>query len=61
MTKEFIRSIKGTQDILPGQSQRWQALEATIRNTMDTYGYGEIRTPAFERTELFARGVGVEP
>ena len=54
MNKEFIRSIKGTQDILPDQSQRWQALETTIRNTMDTYGYGEIRTPAFERTELFA-------
>ncbi|MEA1882010.1 MAG: histidine--tRNA ligase [Candidatus Marinimicrobia bacterium] len=55
-----IRSIKGTQDILPNQSQRWQALEATIRNTMDTYGYSEIRTPAFERTELFVRGMGAE-
>lgn len=55
-----IRSIKGTQDILPDQSHRWQALEATIRNTMDRYGYEEIRTPAFERTELFARGVGEE-
>lgn len=55
-----IRSIKGTQDILPDQSRRWQALEATIRNTMDTYGYKEIRTPAFERTELFSRGVGEE-
>ncbi|MBC8345615.1 MAG: histidine--tRNA ligase [Candidatus Marinimicrobia bacterium] len=55
-----IRSIKGTQDILPGQSQRWQALETTIRNIMDTYGYSEIRTPAFERTELFSRGVGTE-
>lgn len=60
MTKEFIQSIKGTQDILPDQSQRWQALETTIRNTMDTYGYREIRTPTFERTELFARGVGQE-
>lgn len=60
MTKESIRSIKGTQDILPDQSRRWQALEATIRNTMDTYGYKEIRTPAFERTELFSRGVGEE-
>lgn len=55
-----IRSIKGTQDILPDQSHRWQALEAAIRNTMGRYGYEEIRTPAFERTELFARGVGEE-
>lgn len=60
MTEEFIRSIKGTQDILPNQSHRWQLLEATIHNTMDTYGYSEIRTPAFERTELFSRGVGEE-
>ena len=60
MTEEFIRSIKGTQDILPNQSHRWQVLEATIHNTMDTYGYSEIRTPAFERTELFSRGVGEE-
>lgn len=55
-----IRSIKGTQDILPDQSRRWQTLETAIRNTMDRYGYKEIRTPAFERTELFARGVGEE-
>ena len=60
MTEEFIRSIKGTQDILPSQSHRWQLLEAAIHNTMDTYGYSEIRTPAFERTELFSRGVGEE-
>ena len=60
MTEEFIRSIKGTQDILPNQSHRWQVLEAAIHNTMDTYGYSEIRTPAFERTELFSRGVGEE-
>lgn len=60
MTEEFIRSIKGTQDILPSQSHRWQLLEAAIHNTMDTYGYSEIRTPTFERTELFSRGVGEE-
>ena len=60
MTEESIRSIKGTQDILPSQSHRWQLLEAAIHNTMDTYGYSEIRTPTFERTELFSRGVGEE-
>ena len=60
MAKETIQSIKGTKDILPDQSHRWQALKAIIRNTMDNYGYKEIRTPVFERTELFARGVGEE-
>ena len=60
MTEESIRSIKGTQDILPSQSHRWQVLEAAIHNTMDNYGYSEIRTPTFERTELFSRGVGEE-
>ena len=55
-----LRSIKGTQDILPDQSHRWQALEAAIRSTMEHYNYKEIRTPAFERTELFTRGVGEE-
>lgn len=60
MSKNIIRSIKGTQDILPDQSHRWQALETAIRNTMDRYRYKEIRTPAFEHTELFSRGVGEE-
>jgi len=60
MAKETIQSIKGTKDILPDQSHRWQALKTIIRNTMDNYGYKEIRTPVFERTELFARGVGEE-
>ena len=60
MAKETIKSIKGTKDILPDQSHRWQALKTIIRNTMDNYGYKEIRTPVFERTELFARGVGEE-
>jgi histidyl-tRNA synthetase len=55
-----IRSIKGTQDILPDQSYRWQALEAAIHSSMEHYNYKEIRTPAFERTELFSRGVGEE-
>ena len=60
MAKEIIQSIKGTKDILPDQSHRWQALKDIIRSTMDHYGYDEIRTPVFERTELFARGVGEE-
>ena len=55
-----LRSTKGTHDILPDQSRRWQSLERNIHNFMERYGYSEIRTPAFERTELFARGVGSE-
>ena len=60
MSKNHIRSIKGTQDILPDQSYKWQDLENKIHATMMLYNYGEIRTPAFEKTELFDRGVGTE-
>jgi histidyl-tRNA synthetase len=49
---------KGTRDILPPESRRWQWLEETFRQTCARYGYGEIRTPIFEETALFARGVG---
>ena len=58
MSKNQIRSIKGTQDILPDESFKWQKLEQLVRSTMETYNYKEIRTPIFERTELFDRGVG---
>ncbi|NOZ03640.1 MAG: histidine--tRNA ligase [FCB group bacterium] len=60
MAKPLIRSIKGTHDILPDQSWRWQRIENTVRAFMKRFGYREIRTPVFERTELFARGVGQE-
>ena len=60
MNKNTIRSIKGTHDILPDQSWRWQQLENHVHDLMSRYGYREIRTPAFERTELFARGVGTD-
>ena len=58
---------KGTFDILPfendaedkwRESARWQHLEAVLRTTANDYGYREIRTPVFEKTELFVRGVG---
>ncbi|MEC0280589.1 histidine--tRNA ligase [Bacillus halotolerans] len=49
---------RGTQDILPGESERWQYVEQIMRDTCRTYQYKEIRTPIFEHTELFARGVG---
>ena len=58
MENKTIRSAKGTKDILPSQSKKWQDLESSFRKFIQTYGYHEIRTPAFEKTELFARGVG---
>ena len=60
MSKSPIRSVKGTQDILPDQSTRWLDLELTIQKIMDGYGYKEIRTPAFEHSEGFSQGVGEE-
>ncbi|KJF48558.1 MULTISPECIES: histidine--tRNA ligase [Bacillus] len=49
---------RGTQDILPGESERWQYVEQIARETCAAFQYKEIRTPIFEHTELFARGVG---
>jgi histidyl-tRNA synthetase len=49
---------RGTVDLLPAASARWQALEARIREIAGRFGYGEIRTPMFEATDLFVRGVG---
>lgn len=54
----MIRSIKGTHDILPAEAALWQAVENNVRDIMGRYGYSEIRTPAFEGTELFKRAVG---
>ncbi|QJD81829.1 histidine--tRNA ligase [Cohnella herbarum] len=48
----------GTQDILPGNSELWQYVENTARDICRRYRFGEIRTPVFEATELFKRGVG---
>jgi histidyl-tRNA synthetase len=53
-----IRAIKGTRDILPPESTLWNKVEATAREIFECYGFSEIRTPIFESTELFARGVG---
>jgi histidyl-tRNA synthetase len=49
---------RGTQDILPGEVERWQYIENTAREICRLYQYKEIRTPIFEHTELFQRGVG---
>ncbi|MBM7605793.1 histidyl-tRNA synthetase [Metabacillus crassostreae] len=49
---------RGTQDILPGEVEKWQYIENTARDLCSRYQYKEIRTPIFEHTELFSRGVG---
>src|SRR5438045_3924572 len=56
MTK--IQAPKGTQDILPADSPRWQAVERIARDVAQLYHFAEIRTPIFEHSELFHRGVG---
>ena len=53
-----IQSPKGTRDILPSEVQTWQWVEGVARSVFGTYGYQEIRTPIFESTDLFVRGVG---
>ena len=53
-----LQAIRGMNDILPGESAHWQALETTIRSLLTGYGYQEIRLPIAEKTELFARSIG---
>ncbi len=55
-----IKAVRGVRDILPGEAGRWQRVEAAARGVFEAYGYREIRVPLFERTELFARGIGDE-
>lgn len=55
---EKIAAPKGTSDILPSDSGKWQALEALLRETAGLFGFSELRFPTFEHTELFTRGVG---
>lgn len=54
----LTQAPKGTSDILPAQSGKWQYLESLFRDICRKYGLKEIRTPMFEHTELFVRGVG---
>ncbi len=55
---EHIGAPRGTADLYPPDSSRWQSLERRIHALAARYGYGEIRTPLFESTDLFVRGVG---
>ncbi|MFH2055865.1 MAG: histidine--tRNA ligase [bacterium] len=53
-----FQRIKGTVDILPPETEKWQYLEQVVRRVMARFNYREIRVPIFEQTELFARGIG---
>src|SRR5580692_10224085 len=55
-----LKAVRGTRDLLPPETALWNRVEATAREVFARYGFGEIRTPIFEATELFARGVGEE-
>lgn len=54
----MIQAPKGTYDVLPEESYKWQYLERILRDTAKSFGYREVRFPMFEHTELFIRGVG---
>jgi len=54
----IIRNIKGTHDILPAETKKWQSLESIVRKSSELFGFEEIRTPIFEQTKLFSRSVG---
>ncbi|MCL1806646.1 MAG: histidine--tRNA ligase [Oscillospiraceae bacterium] len=53
-----IEKPRGTYDLLPDETRKWQALEDDLRRIAELYGFGEIRFPMFEHTELFMRGMG---
>ena len=55
---EINRAVKGTNDILPDQSRKWQFVEGKMLETAELFGFKEIRVPVFEHTEVFKRSVG---
>jgi histidyl-tRNA synthetase len=59
-TKSKFQAIKGTRDLLPPETELWNRVEQTAREVFLTFGFGEIRPPIFEPTDLFARAVGGE-
>jgi histidyl-tRNA synthetase len=56
--RKELAAVKGTRDILPGEVEKWQALERLAREIFERYGYRELRAPVFEATELFEKGTG---
>ena len=57
-TKSKFQAIRGTRDLLPPETALWNRVEETARQVFGTFGFGEIRPPILEPTELFARAVG---
>src|SRR6516162_4917199 len=55
-----FQAIKGTRDLLPPETELWNRVEQSAREVFATFGFGEIRSPIFELTDLFARAVGGE-
>jgi len=55
-----LKAVRGTRDLLPPETELWNRVEATARAVFARYNFGEIRTPVFEDTQLFTRGVGEE-
>jgi len=56
----MIKRIPGTKDVLPSEIDKWHFIENIVHKIFHNYNYGEIRTPIFEETPLFARGIGEE-
>src|SRR5450631_2948258 len=56
----MIKAVRGTRDLLPPETTLWNFVEAAVRDVFRAYNFQEIRTPIFEETALFARGVGEE-
>jgi histidyl-tRNA synthetase len=56
----IVKAVRGTRDLLPPETDLWNHVESVARSVFTRYGFGEIRTPVFESTELFVRGVGEE-
>ena len=56
----MIKAVRGTRDLLPPDTALWNFVESAARDVFRAYNFQEIRTPIFESTELFARGVGEE-
>jgi len=53
-----VAALRGMNDVLPGESDRWERFEALVRDWLHGYGYRNLRTPVLEATRLFARGIG---
>jgi histidyl-tRNA synthetase len=59
-SKTKFQAIRGTRDLLPPETALWNRVEQTAHDVLATYGFGEIRLPIFESTDLFARSIGAE-